>query len=215
MNCCSWEWLKYSTVLLFPHDFTRVDHQEENSIILTLRDKIPHDSATLEVVWYLLLSWNYAVWLEGIPRVLVAWRHSGDALLLLLGAVWRSKFFLEFLSRSFRLSRVSSEIWLCWFNVQTRPDVKARSSFGVAPSFKKRAISSIGQRERARAGSQYFRPGDFGPSHSMLFQWNSSCRRSSTYTSHFPCSKSSRVVALISWGKYLNTFCMRCNHTLL
>ncbi len=30
----------------------------------------------------------------------------------LLGAVWRSKFFLEFLSRSFRLSRVSSEIWL-------------------------------------------------------------------------------------------------------
>ncbi len=36
MNCCNWEWLKYSTVLLFPHDFTRVDHQEENSIILTL-----------------------------------------------------------------------------------------------------------------------------------------------------------------------------------
>ncbi len=28
----------------------------------------------------------------------------------------------------------------CYFNVQTRPDVKARSSFGAAPSFKKRAI---------------------------------------------------------------------------
>ncbi len=81
MNCCNWEWLKYSTVLLFPHNFTCVDHQEENSIILTLRDKIPRDSATLEVVWYLLLSWNDAVWLEGITRV-VAWRHSGDALLV-------------------------------------------------------------------------------------------------------------------------------------
>ncbi len=105
MNCCSWEWLKYSTVLLFPHDFTRVDHQEENSIILTLRDKIPHD-----LILAFKLKWP--VWLEGIPRVLVAWRHSGDVLLLLLGWLWVLFYALEFLLRSFRLSRVSSEIWL-------------------------------------------------------------------------------------------------------
>ncbi len=58
---------------------------------------------------------------------------------------------LEFLSRSFRLSRVSSEIWTkCWFNVQTRPDVKARSSSGAATSFKKRTIFKLSSRERER-----------------------------------------------------------------
>ncbi len=38
-------------------------------------------------------------------------------------------------------------------------DVKARSSFGVAPSFKKRDFQAKQSREQsARAGSQYFRP---------------------------------------------------------
>ncbi len=70
------------------------------------------------------------------------------------GVVWHSKFF----SRSFRLSRVSSEIWLCWFNVQTRPDVKGCELFWSSSKFQRNArFPSREQREQA-AGSQYFRP---------------------------------------------------------
>ncbi len=72
---------------------------------------------------------RFVSWLvEGIPRVVVAWRHSGDALLV----VWLWVLFdaLEFLLRSFRLSRVSSEIWLSVGSMfETRPDVKGWELF--------------------------------------------------------------------------------------
>ncbi len=51
MNCCNWEWLKYSTVLLFPHDFTRVDHQEENSSVFTLEMNTTRFSHFIEILF--------------------------------------------------------------------------------------------------------------------------------------------------------------------
>ncbi len=72
------------------HTILPVSIIKRRTIILTLEIDTTRFSG-IEVVWYLLLSWNDAVWLEGILRV-VAWRHSGDALLLvwLLGVVWHS-----------------------------------------------------------------------------------------------------------------------------
>ncbi len=157
MNCCNWEWLKYSTVLLFPHDFTRVDHQEENSIIITLRDKIrPVQPLYRDFVWYLLLSWNDAGGLKesrvSSSRDVTLGCPSGG----LLGAVWRSKFFLEFLSHSFRLSRVSSEIWLnvgSMFKLGQMLRLGARlEQLQVSRNAR---LSSRGQRERRERGSAF------------------------------------------------------------
>ncbi len=65
------------------------------------------------------------------------------------------EFFLEF--RSFRLSRVSSEVWLDVGSMfKLGLDVKAASYFGVAPSFKEVRFSSREQRERAESGGSAF-----------------------------------------------------------
>ncbi len=74
--------------------------------------------------------------------------------------------FLEF--RSFRLSRVSSEVWLDVGSMfKLGLDVKAASYFGVAPSFKEARFSSREQREQ-RAGGPLFRWTDVRASTSAL-----------------------------------------------
>ncbi len=58
---------------------------------------------------------------------------------------------LEFLRVASDFQGFSSrDLTKCWFNVQTRPDVKARSSSGAATSFKKRTIFKLSSRERER-----------------------------------------------------------------
>ncbi len=96
-------------------------------------------------------------------------------------------------------------------------DVKAASSFGVAPSFKEtRDFEQRAERaERAeRAGSQYFRPEISVPptrcsSNEIVLEG-----RSSTYTAHFPCSKFICLVILSHEENILADFYMCYNHTL-
>ncbi len=175
MNCCNWEWLKYSTVLLFPHDFTRVDHQEENSIIITLRDKYHTIQPLYRDLFDTCLSWDD---LCGSRESCASLRDVTLGMPFgcwLLGAVWRSKFF----SRSFRLSRVSSEIWLSVGSMfKLGQMLKAESSSGAAPSFKKRVIFKQSSRESERERGGRFLDGLTSGRPPALFQWNGSCGRS-------------------------------------
>ncbi len=90
-------------------------------------------------------------------------------------------------------------------------DVKAASSFGVAPSFKE--TRDFEQRAE-RAGSQYFRPEISVPptrcsSNEMVLEG-----RSSAYTAHFPCSKFICLVILSHEENILADFYMCYNPTL-
>ncbi len=148
-------------LLLFPHVFTRVDHQEENSSVFTLEINTTRFSR-IKVVWLLAfkLKWRWSVFRfpdVGNPacrcRVTSLW-GCPSVVACLLGVVWRSKFF----SRSFRLSRVSSEIWRgCWFNLQNSARCYGCEAFWSSPSFKEARDFRAEQREREQLGVSFRR----------------------------------------------------------
>ncbi len=146
----------------------------------------------------------FVSWLvEGIPRV-VAWRHFGDALLLLLGWLWGL-----FLS-SFRV-RVSSEIWLDVGSMfKLGLDVKAASSFGVAPSFKEARFSSRAESREQQLGVS-FRPEISVPPTRCSSNEIGLEGRSPAPQGFFLCIHYLPIY-VVTWRKYLLT---RSNHTLL
>ncbi len=124
------------------------------------------------------------------------------------------EFFLEF--RSFRLSRVSSEVWLDVGSMfKLGLDVKAASYFGVAPSFKEARFSSREQREsREQQLGVSFRPEISVPPTRCSSNEIGLEGRSSAYTAHFPCSKFICLVILSHEENILADFYMCYNHTL-
>ncbi len=106
---------------------------------------------------------------------------------------------------------VSSEIWLSvgsMFNAW--PDVKSRSSFGAAPSFKKHAIFKQ-RAERARVLGVSFRPEISVPptrwsSNEIVIEGRSPAPQGFFLCIHY------LPIYVVTWRKYILT---RSNHTLL
>ncbi len=159
-NEFNWEWLQSSTVL-FPHDFTRVDHQMENSLNFTLEIDTPQFSR-IKVVWLLAfkLKWRWSVFrfpdvgnpacrcrVTSLLGMSFCCCLTGCSVLLNARSSFRvASDFQEFLQRFDEVlvqsSKLGQMLWL--------------RAFWSSPSFKEARDFQTEQRERERAaGSQF------------------------------------------------------------
>ncbi len=182
----------------------------ENSLNFTLEIDAPRFSR-IKVIWLLAfkLKWRWSDFrfpdVEGIPRVLVTWRHYWGCPSVGLTGCSGVVRCLKFLSRSFRLSRVSSEIWRSVGSIFKLGQVLKAASFCWRSSEfqKKRAIS---EQNRQRAGFRFLKgltSEAFRSTPRGFHQPGCPSGRRSTYTAHFPCSK---CICLIIWSHEENIF---------